>query len=192
MNTPPAGITLLHVREVGTVSHYRLQTVRQHRMTQFAWRIGHGFQQSPSQRLAVPTLVSARHAAIGSVASERSEPASSAGKNRQRSQRDRIRASHERNAVEPDIPILRNEMRSLRHGLRYEEMIEGITVISQWETALRRTSFSASPIRRHAWFSASCHSATTTKHAYRSSSLTLRLAWTSERPPAGCRSLRQL
>ena len=34
-------------------------------------------------------------------------------------------------AVERDFPILRNEMRSLRHGLSHEEMIEGITVMKR-------------------------------------------------------------
>lgn len=39
--------------------------------------------------------------------------------------------SDERNAIECGILILGNEMRSLRHGLRREKMIEGIAVMKR-------------------------------------------------------------
>lgn len=39
--------------------------------------------------------------------------------------------SDERNAIECGILILGNEMRSLRHGLRHEKMIEGIAVMKR-------------------------------------------------------------
>ncbi|AAM54892.2 hypothetical protein EV130_11357 [Rhizobium azibense] len=51
-----------------------------------------------------------------------------------RSQGNRIGASHKRNAIKRDILIVRNQIRSLRHGLRHEQMIERIAVM-KWKSS---------------------------------------------------------
>lgn len=89
------------------------------------------FPNSPVRTWPSEPPVSVRNSLSADAPFEQSRPAPSVNQARRKSQGVRIRASHERNAVKRDILLLRNEMHSLRHGLRHEEMIEGITVMKR-------------------------------------------------------------
>jgi hypothetical protein len=120
-----------HLRQSASSSSVQIPSADRSAISDEAVRAGHrirAFANRPASPWRSEALVSAGHNTMGKRATRAIGVGHLGGNKPIGITRRRFGASHERNAVEPDIPILilRNEMRFLRYGRRHEEMIEGI------------------------------------------------------------------